>query len=120
MAASRCAGLVAPTIGATMAGRERSHASATSAGVTPRAVITALAEAVEELGLPHRVHLHANNLGNALGFATMAETMDTYGHLFPDAEDYGRGALDRLIGGGACSPVVPRPAAPWAKGQARR
>jgi integrase len=27
-----------------------------------------------------------------LGHATIAETMDTYGHLFPDSEDLGRGA----------------------------
>ncbi len=44
-------------------------------GVTPRTVITALAEVVAELGLPHRVHLHANNLGGPLSFATMAETI---------------------------------------------
>jgi len=44
-------------------------------GVTPRAVITALAEAVAELGLPHRMHLHANNLGTPLSYATMAETI---------------------------------------------
>jgi hypothetical protein len=29
-----------------------------------------------------------------LGHATITETMDTYGHLFPDAEDLGRGAID--------------------------
>ena len=29
-----------------------------------------------------------------LGLATISETMDTYGHLFPDAEDLGRGAID--------------------------
>lgn len=29
-----------------------------------------------------------------LGHATIAETMDTYGHLFPDSEDLGRGAVD--------------------------
>jgi formylmethanofuran dehydrogenase subunit A len=44
-------------------------------GVTPRAVIMALAEVASELGLPHRVHLHANNLGGPLSFATMAETI---------------------------------------------
>jgi integrase len=30
--------------------------------------------------------------------ATLAETMDTYGHLFPDHEALGRGALDRAFG----------------------
>lgn len=33
-----------------------------------------------------------------LGHATMAETMDTYGHLFPDSEDLGRGAIDAILG----------------------
>jgi hypothetical protein len=27
----------------------------------------------------------------------MTETMDTYGHLFPDAEDLGRGAIDAIF-----------------------
>ena len=32
-----------------------------------------------------------------LGHATITETMDTYGHLFPDAEDLGRGAIDAIL-----------------------
>jgi len=32
-----------------------------------------------------------------LGHATMAETMDTYGHLFPDAEELGRTAVDDAL-----------------------
>ena len=32
-----------------------------------------------------------------LGHATMAETMDTYGHLFPDSEDLGRGVVDGVL-----------------------
>jgi integrase len=32
-----------------------------------------------------------------LGHATITETMDTYGHLFPDAEDLGRGAIDGVL-----------------------
>jgi integrase len=32
-----------------------------------------------------------------LGHATITETMDTYGHLFPDAEDLGRGAIDTIF-----------------------
>ncbi|GII59111.1 hypothetical protein Pth03_75000 [Planotetraspora thailandica] len=32
-----------------------------------------------------------------LGHATIAETMDTYGHLFPDDEDLGRGAVEAMI-----------------------
>jgi integrase len=34
-----------------------------------------------------------------LGHATIAETMDTYGHLFKDAEELGRGAIDEAITG---------------------
>jgi integrase len=34
-----------------------------------------------------------------LGHATMAETMDTYGHLFPDSEDLGRSAVDDALAG---------------------
>jgi hypothetical protein len=29
--------------------------------------------------------------------ATITETMDTYGHLFPAAEDLGRGAIDAIL-----------------------
>ncbi len=32
-----------------------------------------------------------------LGHATISETMDTYGHLFPDSEDLGRGAVDKAL-----------------------
>jgi hypothetical protein len=31
------------------------------------------------------------------GYATIAEAMDTYGHLFPDTEDLGRGAIDAAL-----------------------
>ena len=34
-----------------------------------------------------------------LGHATIAETMDTYGHLFPDSADLGRGAVDDALAG---------------------
>jgi integrase len=32
-----------------------------------------------------------------LGHASITETMDTYGHLFPDAEDPGRGVIDTAL-----------------------
>jgi hypothetical protein len=32
-----------------------------------------------------------------LGHATIAETMDTYGHLFPESEELGRGAIDAIL-----------------------
>jgi integrase len=33
-----------------------------------------------------------------LGHASITETMDTYGHLFPDSEDLGRGAVEAALG----------------------
>jgi formylmethanofuran dehydrogenase subunit A len=45
--------------------------------VTPREVVTGLAETNEELGLPHTIHLHCNNLGVPGNYETTIETMDT-------------------------------------------
>lgn len=42
--------------------------------------------------------LHPKEIQVRLGHATIAETKDTYGHLFPSAEDSGRGAIDSLLG----------------------
>lgn len=44
-------------------------------GVTPRQIITAVADAAARLRLPHPVHLHANNLGLPGNWATTLETM---------------------------------------------
>lgn len=46
-------------------------------GVTPRQVLEALAGAVDDLGLPHPVHIHANNLGVPGNADTTLETMRT-------------------------------------------
>ncbi len=46
-------------------------------GVTPRQVIEAIGGAVDELGLPHPVHIHANNLGVAGNADTTLDTMRT-------------------------------------------
>ncbi|NRQ39672.1 site-specific integrase [Nonomuraea sp. NN258] len=70
-------------------------------------------EAVAKAGLPKGTrfhdlrHFYASGLIKAnlnpkviqtrLGHATIAETMDTYGHLFPDQDDLGRGAIDALL-----------------------
>ena len=43
--------------------------------VTPRQIITSLARANEELGLPHTIHLHCNNLGVPGNYQTTIETM---------------------------------------------
>ena len=46
-------------------------------GVTPRRVLEAIAGSVDELGLPHPVHVHCNNLGVAGNWRTTLETLDT-------------------------------------------
>ena len=46
-------------------------------GVTPRSVIETIATAVHELGLPHPVHVHCNNLGVPGNWRT---TLDTLRH----------------------------------------
>ena len=46
-------------------------------GVTPRRVIEAIATAVHELGLPHPVHVHCNNLGVAGNWRTTRDTLQT-------------------------------------------
>lgn len=44
-------------------------------GVTPRQIVSGLAQAVEELGLPHSIHLHANHLGEPGNVDTTLATM---------------------------------------------
>ena len=69
--------------------------------------------AVKTAGLPEGTRYHAlrhfyasaliaANLNpkviqSRLGHATIAETMDTYGHLFPDSVDLGRGAVESAL-----------------------
>jgi formylmethanofuran dehydrogenase subunit A len=43
--------------------------------LTPRKVIAAFIEAGNELGLPHPVHIHCNNLGHTGNYETTLETM---------------------------------------------
>jgi formylmethanofuran dehydrogenase subunit A len=45
--------------------------------VTPRQVLEAIGGAVDELGLPHPVHIHANKLGEAGNADTTLDTMRT-------------------------------------------
>ena len=49
----------------------------TGFGVTPRQVLEAIGGAVDELGLPHPVHVHANNLGVPGNADTTLDTMRT-------------------------------------------
>jgi formylmethanofuran dehydrogenase subunit A len=44
-------------------------------GVTPRQIIGGVAQAAAELGLPHAVHIHCNNLGMPGNWQTTLETM---------------------------------------------
>ncbi len=44
-------------------------------GVTPRQIIRSIAQAVDELRLPHPVHIHTNNLGLPGNWTTTLETM---------------------------------------------
>jgi formylmethanofuran dehydrogenase subunit A len=46
-------------------------------GVTPRQVLEAIGGAVHELGLPHPIHIHANNLGAAGNADITLDTMRT-------------------------------------------
>src|SRR5262245_47849491 len=43
--------------------------------VTPAKIVSGLARIVDDLGLPHPVHLHCNNLGAPGNFTTTLETM---------------------------------------------
>src|SRR6202020_2225858 len=49
----------------------------TGFGVAPRQVLEAIGGAVDDLGLPHPVHVHANNLGVAGNADTTLDTMRT-------------------------------------------
>ena len=47
----------------------------TGFGVTPRQIVQTLADVATELGLPHPVHIHCNNLGIAGNWESTLETM---------------------------------------------
>jgi integrase len=47
-----------------------------------------------------------------LGHATAGETLDTYGHLWPDSDDATRAAVDAALGAGADIPRTPTSAGP--------
>jgi formylmethanofuran dehydrogenase subunit A len=67
--------------------------------VTPRQIIHSIARAADELRLPHRVHIHANNLGLPGNWTTTLETMKALegfgGHLTHiQFHSYGGGDAD--------------------------
>jgi formylmethanofuran dehydrogenase subunit A len=80
-------------------------------GVTPRQIIREVARTVDELRLPHRTHIHCNNLGLPGNWQTTLETMKTLeghrGHLThiqfhsyggdPDDQSTFRSAVPELV-----------------------
>ncbi|MBV9753041.1 MAG: formylmethanofuran dehydrogenase subunit A [Hyphomicrobiales bacterium] len=50
-------------------------------GVSSRAIVSALQQAVQELGVPHPVHVHCNNLGLAGNVETALETIAAFDGL---------------------------------------
>ena len=51
--------------------------------VSPRQIVTMLAQANEELGLPHTIHLHCNNLGVPGNYETTIDTMEAVKGIKP-------------------------------------
>ncbi len=51
----------------------------TETELSPRDIIDAFIEAVNELGFPHPPHIHCNNLGHSGNYKTTLETMKTAG-----------------------------------------
>ncbi len=51
--------------------------------VTPRQIIEGLANANEKLGLPHTIHVHANNLGHPGNYSHTIETFKTVEKISP-------------------------------------
>ena len=51
----------------------------TGFGVTPRRIIQEIGRAAQELGLPHAVHIHCNNLGLPGNWTTTRDTMKALG-----------------------------------------
>jgi formylmethanofuran dehydrogenase subunit A len=67
--------------------------------VTPRQIIQGVAQAAAELGLPHPVHIHCNNLGMPGNWTTTLDTMQSLegrrGHLtHVQFHSYGGGDAD--------------------------
>ncbi len=67
--------------------------------VTPRQIIRGVAQAANELGLPHPVHIHCNNLGMPGNWTTTLETMQALeghrGHItHAQFHSYGGGDAD--------------------------
>lgn len=82
----------------------------------PSAFNSAWSKAVAKAGLPQGTRFHdlrhfyasaliaagvnPKAIQHRMGHASITETFDTYGHLFPDHEELGRGAIDLLLRSG--------------------
>jgi len=80
-------------------------------GVTPRQIIKSVAQAVDELKLPHPVHIHANNLGLPGNWVTTLETMKVLeghrGHMTHiQFHSYGGGVDDEESFSSKVAPLV--------------
>ena len=77
---------------------------------TPREIIHALAQANDELGLPHAIHVHCNRLGLPGNWQTTLDTMKAVGdhrcHLAHVQFHSYRGADDEANFGSAVDPLV--------------
>ncbi len=79
--------------------------------VTPRQIISGLAQAADELKLPHPLHIHANNLGLPGNWKTTLETMQALegrrGHLSHiQFHSYGGGEGDENTFNSKVEPLV--------------
>jgi formylmethanofuran dehydrogenase subunit A len=80
-------------------------------GVTPRQIIASVARAVDELRLPHPVHIHCNNLGMPGNWTTTLETMKLLeghrGHLTHiQFHSYAGGEADEDTFGSKVAPLA--------------
>ena len=79
--------------------------------VTPRQIIQGVAQAANELGLPHPVHIHCNNLGLPGNWTTTLETMRALdghrGHLTHiQFHSYAGGDADETTFGSRVEPLA--------------
>ncbi|KXB04949.1 hypothetical protein AKJ48_00800 [candidate division MSBL1 archaeon SCGC-AAA261O19] len=71
-------------------------------GVTSKEIITSLAKVNDELGLPHSIHVHCNNLGNPGNKETLVETagmfLESLGSLgnYENTVEAGKSVKNRL------------------------
>jgi formylmethanofuran dehydrogenase subunit A len=80
-------------------------------GVTPRQIVSGLARAGNEIGLPHPLHIHCNNLGMPGNWTTTLETMKALegnnGHLTHiQFHSYGGGDGDENTFNSKVGPLV--------------